>query len=210
MTKIPLPINKFKSSLHLHHHHQSSLSLSLSLSLPISLSLSEDNTITVQHQPPQPPHSLPQSHSLSCNPPSSSPISLSLLSGWRFCLRPITPESTVVVQGETLEVLNLDGCKKINDKSLVAIAESCLFLKDLDVSKSCVTDSGVACLSSSGRMNLQVLSLSGCSRVSNESLGSFEKLGKTLVGLNLQGCNSISSSVIESLVVNLWRCDILS
>ncbi|KAJ0682344.1 putative leucine-rich repeat domain superfamily [Helianthus annuus] len=107
-------------------------------------------------------------------------------------------------------MLNLDGCKKINDKSLVAIAESCLFLKDLDVSKSCVMDSGVACLSSSGRMNLQVLSLSGCSRVSNESLGSFEKLGKTLVGLNLQGCNSISSSVIESLVVNLWRCDILS
>ncbi|KAJ0524604.1 putative leucine-rich repeat domain superfamily, F-box-like domain superfamily [Helianthus annuus] len=119
-------------------------------------------------------------------------------------------KALVKIHGETLEVLNLDGCKKIGDKSLAAIAENCLFLKDLDVSKSCVTDSGVACLSSSGRMNLQVLSLSGCSRVSNESLCSFEKLGKTLVGLNLQGCNSISSSVIESLVVNLWRCDILT
>ncbi|KAI3724934.1 hypothetical protein L1987_64702 [Smallanthus sonchifolius] len=114
------------------------------------------------------------------------------------------------IHGGTLEVLNLDGCRKIGDDSLAAIAENCLFLKDLDVSKSCITDSGVSCLSSGGHMNLQVLSLSGCSRVSNESMNSFEKLGKTLVGLNLQGCNSISSSVIESLVVNLWRCDILS
>ncbi|KAI3827357.1 hypothetical protein L1987_01430 [Smallanthus sonchifolius] len=114
------------------------------------------------------------------------------------------------IHGGTLEVLNLDGCRKIGDESLAAIAENCLFLKDLDVSKSCITDSGVSCLSSGDHMNLQVLSLSGCSRVSNESKNSLERLGKTLVGLNLQGCNSISSSVIESLVVNLWRCDILS
>lgn len=51
------------------------------------------------------------------------------------------------------------------------------YLKDLDVSMSCITDSGVSCLSSDGHMNLQVLSLSGCSRVSNESVFSFEKLG---------------------------------
>ncbi|KAK1418487.1 hypothetical protein QVD17_27632 [Tagetes erecta] len=114
------------------------------------------------------------------------------------------------IHGGTLEVLNLDGCMRIGDESLAAIAANCLFLKDLDVSKSCITDSGVSCLSSGSHMNLQVLSLSGCSRVSNKSMFSFEKLGKTLVGLNLQGCNLISSSVIESLVVNLWRCDILS
>ncbi|GJX91545.1 EIN3-binding F-box protein 2-like protein [Tanacetum coccineum] len=114
------------------------------------------------------------------------------------------------IHGGSLEMLNLDGCKKISDESLAAIAENCLFLKDLDVSKCCITDSGVSCLSNVGHMNLRVLSLSGCSRVSNESVLSLEKLGHTLVGLNLQGCNMISSSVIESLVVNLWRCDILS
>lgn len=114
------------------------------------------------------------------------------------------------IHGGSLEMLNLDGCKKISDESLAAIAENCLFLKDLDVSKCCITDSGVSCLSKVGHMNLRVLSLSGCSRVSNESVLSLEKLGQTLVGLNLQGCNMISSSVIESLVVNLWRCDILS
>nr|GEW68771.1 glucan endo-1,3-beta-glucosidase 5-like [Tanacetum cinerariifolium] len=109
------------------------------------------------------------------------------------------------IHGGSLEMLNLDGCKKISDESLAAIAENCLFLKDLDVSKCCVTDSGVSCLSNVGHMNLRVLSLSGCSRVSNESVLSLEKLGQSLVGLNLQGCNRISSSVIESLVVNLWR-----
>ncbi|PWA67430.1 F-box domain, Leucine-rich repeat domain, L domain-like protein [Artemisia annua] len=118
--------------------------------------------------------------------------------------------SLAKIHGESLEMLNLDGCKNISDESLAAIAENCSFLKDLDVSMCCITDSGVFCLSKVGHMNLRVLSLSGCSRVSNESVLSLEKLGQTLVGLNLQGCNMISSSVIESLVVNLWRCDILS
>nr|XP_043628205.1 EIN3-binding F-box protein 2-like [Erigeron canadensis] len=110
--------------------------------------------------------------------------------------------------GRTLEVLNLDGCRKIGDESLAAIAENCLLIKDLDVSKCGITDSGVSCLSN-GCINLQVLSLSGCPRISNESMISLELLGKTLVGLNLQRCSLISSSVIESLVANLWRCDIL-
>lgn len=113
------------------------------------------------------------------------------------------------LHGETLETLNLEGCKKVTDESLVAIAESCPFLKDLDVSKCSITDLGVSSLSR-GQLNLQVLSLSWCSRVSNRSMPCIRKLGKTLVGLNLQHCNSISSSTIELLVENLWRCDILS
>lgn len=114
------------------------------------------------------------------------------------------------LHGATLELLNLEGCKKVTDASLVAIADSCLFLNDLDVSKCSITDSGVAALSNGVHLNLQVLSLSGCSMVSNRSLPHLKKLGETLVGLNLQHCNSISSSSIERLVENLWRCDILS
>ncbi|XP_071737213.1 EIN3-binding F-box protein 2-like [Rutidosis leptorrhynchoides] len=114
------------------------------------------------------------------------------------------------IHGRTLEVLNFNGCRKISDKSLAAIAENCLSLKDLDVSKCHITDFGVSCLSNVVHINLQVLSLSGCTLVSNESMLSIKKLGKTLLGLNLQGCNLIISSEIESLVVNLWRCDVLS
>ncbi|CAI9293366.1 unnamed protein product [Lactuca saligna] len=115
----------------------------------------------------------------------------------------------VKIHGGTLELLNLGGCRKITDESMAAIGRNCGLLKDLDVSKSGITDSGVSWLCYEGNMRLRVLSLSGC-MVSNKSMLSFEKMGETLVGLNLQMCNLISRSAIESLVVNLWRCDILS
>ncbi|KAE8674334.1 EIN3-binding F-box protein 2 [Hibiscus syriacus] len=113
------------------------------------------------------------------------------------------------LHGETLEFLNLDGCRKITDASLVSIADNCIFLSDLDISRCAITDSGVAALSRVEQLNMQVLSLSGCSGVSNKILPLLKKLGKTLVGLNLQHCNSISSRTIELLVETLWRCDIL-
>ncbi|XWS26218.1 hypothetical protein CRYUN_Cryun26dG0012500 [Craigia yunnanensis] len=112
------------------------------------------------------------------------------------------------LHGWTLEMLNLDGCK-ISDASLVAIAENCQLLSDLDVSKCAVTDSGIAALARSNQINLQILSMSGCSMVSEKSLPSLGKLGQTLLGLNLQQCKAISSSALDLLVEQLWRCDIL-
>lgn len=114
------------------------------------------------------------------------------------------------LHGESLELLNLDGCRKITDASLVAIADNCPLLNDLDVSKCSITDSGVAALSHGVQLNLQVLSLSGCPMVTNKSISSLKTLGESLIGLNLQHCNAISSSRVEALVEDLWRCDILS
>ncbi|XVF48371.1 hypothetical protein PTKIN_Ptkin03bG0184700 [Pterospermum kingtungense] len=112
------------------------------------------------------------------------------------------------LHGWTLEMLNLDGCK-ISDASLVAIAENCLLLGDLDVSKCAITDSGIAALARSNQINLQILSLCGCSMVSDKSLPSLGKLGQTLLGLNLQQCKAISTGAVDLLVEQLWRCDIL-
>ncbi|CAH9103004.1 unnamed protein product [Cuscuta epithymum] len=129
------------------------------------------------------------------------------------CLN-LTDEVVVALarlHGQTLEVLNLDGCRKVTDASMEAVAENCIFLNDLDVSKCSITDSGVAVLSHHGvQMNLQVLSLSGCTMVSRKSVPSLRKLGKSLLGLNLQHCKSMSGSAIDLLVESLWRCDILS
>lgn len=109
----------------------------------------------------------------------------------------------------TLEQMNLDSCN-ITDASLVSIAENCLLLSELDVSKCAVTDSGIAALASVGHLNLQILSLSGCSLVSDKSLPFLCELGESLVGLNIQQCRDISSGTIDLLVEKLWRCDILS
>ncbi|WCJ30293.1 EIN3-binding F box protein 1 [Euphorbia peplus] len=112
--------------------------------------------------------------------------------------------------GWTLEVLNLDGCVKITDASLAAIAENCFPLSELDVSKCAVSDSGIAALSHSKQLNLQIFSASGCSMISDKSLPALVKMGRTLQGLNLQHCNAISTTTVDLLVERLWRCDILS
>ncbi|KAL0897623.1 hypothetical protein Bca101_081584 [Brassica carinata] len=112
--------------------------------------------------------------------------------------------------GLTLEVLNMDGCIRISDASLVSIAANCQILSDLDLSKCSVTDSGIQALTSSGKLKLQILSMAGCSAVTDKSLPAIVKLGSTLLGLNLQQCRSISTSTVDFLVERLYKCDILS
>ncbi|KAK6927570.1 Leucine-rich repeat [Dillenia turbinata] len=113
------------------------------------------------------------------------------------------------LHGSTLELLNLDGCKKITDTSLVALAETGQVLSDLDVSKCGVSDFGVASLACAKQLNLQILCLSGCSLVSDKSFPYLVKLGQTLFGLNIQHCNALSSSKVDLLLERLWQCDIL-
>ncbi|KAK9683594.1 hypothetical protein RND81_10G151600 [Saponaria officinalis] len=117
--------------------------------------------------------------------------------------------SLAKVHGGTLEVLNLNGCGKVTDTSMTAIAYNCLVLNELDVSKCAVTDFGVASLARSNSVSLQILGLSGCAMLSDKSLPFLMKLGQSLVGLNLKNCNSISSTVVDMLEERLVRCDIL-
>ncbi|CAA2986300.1 EIN3-binding F-box protein 1-like [Olea europaea var. sylvestris] len=113
------------------------------------------------------------------------------------------------LHGSTLEVLNLEGCRFITDASLVAVARDCWLLNELDVSKCGITDSGIAALAGAKHLNLQILSLAGCSLVSDRSAPLLVDMGKTMVGLNLQHCNGISSDAVDLLVEQLGKCDIL-
>ncbi|CAA0822757.1 EIN3-binding F-box protein 1 [Striga hermonthica] len=114
------------------------------------------------------------------------------------------------IHGATLEVLNLDGCKNVSDLSLMEVAENCSVLSELDVSHCGITDNGIGFLAGAKQLSIQILSLAGCSSVSVKSLPSLGKLGKTLFGLNIQHCSGISSSGVNLLIEQLWRCDILS
>lgn len=117
--------------------------------------------------------------------------------------------SMVKLHCSTLGVLNLNGCKKVGDASLTAIADNCIVLSDLDVSECAITDAGISALTRGVLFNLDVLSLAGCSLVSNKSLSALKKLGDSLEGLNIKNCNSISSRTVNKLVEHLWMCDIL-
>uniref|UniRef100_A0A1D1Z441 EIN3-binding F-box protein 1 n=1 Tax=Anthurium amnicola TaxID=1678845 RepID=A0A1D1Z441_9ARAE len=112
--------------------------------------------------------------------------------------------------GASLRTLNLEGCRMITDVSLLAIADCCSQLQDLDVSRCAVTDDGVAALTCATGVDLQVLSLSACSKISPRSLLHLNNLSHSLVGLNLQLCTLIGSHAIASFQRKMWHCDILS
>ncbi|XP_031102532.1 EIN3-binding F-box protein 1-like [Ipomoea triloba] len=116
------------------------------------------------------------------------------------------------LHGETLELLNLNGCGCVTDASLAAVADFCSVLRELDVSKSRVSDFGIAALAggSAIQISLQILSLSGCVLASDKCLPYLHKLGNNLKGLNIQQCVGISHRGVDLLVERLWWCDILS
>ncbi|XP_010493788.1 PREDICTED: EIN3-binding F-box protein 2 [Camelina sativa] len=121
-----------------------------------------------------------------------------------------TVSAVSVCHGHTLESLNLDGCKNITDASLVAVAKNCYSVNDLDISNTLVSDHGIKALASSpNHLNLQVLSVGGCSAITDKSKACIQKLGRTLLGLNIQRCGRISSSTVDTFLEQLWRCDIL-
>ncbi|CAH2044409.1 unnamed protein product [Thlaspi arvense] len=117
-----------------------------------------------------------------------------------------TVSAISMCHGRTLESLNLDGCKNITDASLVAVAKNCYSVNDLDTSNTLVSDHGIKALASSpNHLNLQVLSFGGCSAITDKSKAFIQKLGRTLLGLNIQRCGRISSSTVDNLLEHLWR-----
>ncbi|RWW31023.1 hypothetical protein GW17_00004373 [Ensete ventricosum] len=112
--------------------------------------------------------------------------------------------------GGTLKVFNLDGCKKITNRSLLEIADGCSVLDNLDLSSCSVSDYGVAILASARHLNLSILSLASCSKVTEKSLPFLGNMGSSMVGLNLQHCSLISTHGIGLLEEKMWWCDILS
>lgn len=123
-----------------------------------------------------------------------------------------TVSAVAKLHGETLELLNLNGCGCVTDASLAAIGDYCSVLRELDISKAQVGDFGIAALAGASaiQFTLQILSLSGCTLVSDKCLPYLNKLGNGLSGLNIQRCVGICRSGIDLLGERLWRCDILS
>lgn len=111
--------------------------------------------------------------------------------------------------GENLQTLTLDGCRKVTDRSLKVIADLCPALQDLDLAKCGITDNGIVSLLSARQQAIQILSLSGCMRITDKCLPFIEKMGETLLGLNLQHCSGLSRTALDSVGAHLWRCDLL-
>eukprot|EP00252_Welwitschia_mirabilis_P006445 TRINITY_DN17328_c0_g1_i1.p1 TRINITY_DN17328_c0_g1~~TRINITY_DN17328_c0_g1_i1.p1 ORF type:complete len:686 (-),score=109.31 TRINITY_DN17328_c0_g1_i1:517-2574(-) len=112
--------------------------------------------------------------------------------------------------GQSLETLNFEGCKKLTDHGLKFIADHCPNLQELDISKSSVTDNGLVSLAMTTKHGLQILSLAGCSQITDLCLPLLGKMSSSLHGLNVQQCSGINPRALDSLSGNLWRCDILS
>ncbi|XP_058104924.1 EIN3-binding F-box protein 2-like [Magnolia sinica] len=111
--------------------------------------------------------------------------------------------------GERLSSLRLDGCDGLSDRSLEMIAEFCLCLRELDLSSCGISDDGVFCLAKSKYQCIEVLSLAGCTGITDNSLGFLEMMCGSLVDLNLKQCPQLSKRAIDSVKETLWWCDVL-
>jgi EIN3-binding F-box protein len=111
--------------------------------------------------------------------------------------------------GKSIKQVSIEGCSKITDASLFAISENCTELAELDLSNCMISDSGIASLASTKQFQLRVLSLFGCTNVTQRCVPFLGNMGK-LEGLNLQFCNMIGGHNIASLEKQLWWCDILA
>jgi len=122
----------------------------------------------------------------------------------------VAVSSLVKGHGKSLKKINLEGCSKITDAILFTMSESCTELAELNLSNCMVSDYGVAILASARHLKLRVLSLSGCSKVTQKSVLFLGNLGQSIEGLNLQFCDMIGNHNIASLEKKLWWCDILA
>lgn len=121
----------------------------------------------------------------------------------------VAVSALVKAHGKSIKQVSLEGCSKITDASLFAISENCAELAELDLSSCMISDSGIASLAAAKQFQLRVLSLFGCTNVTQRSVPFLGNMGK-LEGLNLQFCNMIGDHSIASLEKQLWWCDILA
>ncbi|KAK1615864.1 hypothetical protein QYE76_021381 [Lolium multiflorum] len=121
----------------------------------------------------------------------------------------VAVSALVKAHGKSIKQVSLEGCSKITDASLFAISENCAELGELDLSSCMISDSGIASLAAAKQFQLRVLSLFGCTNVTQRSVPFLGNMGK-LEGLNLQFCNMIGDHSIASLEKQLWWCDILA
>ena len=72
--------------------------------------------------------------------------------------------------------VNLSGCVNVLDNT-VTMAKNCNSVNDLDISNTLVSDHGVKALAfSPNHLNLQVLSVSGCTAVTDKSKACLQSL----------------------------------
>ncbi|XP_024373929.1 EIN3-binding F-box protein 2 isoform X2 [Physcomitrium patens] len=106
-----------------------------------------------------------------------------------------------------LERLILDGCYQVGDNGLQTLATECPLLKELDLSGTSITDSGLRSLVTSQGLFLQGLTFTGCINLTDESLSSIEDFCPLLGSLNLRNCPLLTREGLSSLESQLWSCD---
>mmetsp|Transcript_12278 Transcript_12278/g.26306 ORF Transcript_12278/g.26306 Transcript_12278/m.26306 type:complete len:510 (-) Transcript_12278:720-2249(-) len=101
--------------------------------------------------------------------------------------------------GQTLRVLELRGCRDLNEVALCEIANTCPHLEELCLD-GCdgVTDFVLGALGNS-LCQLEKLSVRRCDRVTDLGVGNLVAHSKGLTFLDLSGCTKITNRSIQSL-----------
>ncbi|RWW75084.1 hypothetical protein BHE74_00016908 [Ensete ventricosum] len=97
----------------------------------------------------------------------------------------------------SLKRLVLRGCGRVNDRSAALIARRCAKLVELDLGGCDISDEGVKKLARDKPIDPEVISLAGCTRITDRSLLVLKKyMGPGLDRVNVAG---VSKAVINWL-----------
>lgn len=108
----------------------------------------------------------------------------------------------------SLKRLVLRGCGRVNDRGAAVIARRCAKLVELDLGGCDISDEGVKKLARDEPIDLEVISLAGCTRITDRSLLVLKKyMGPGLERVNVAGCTGVSKAVINWLKLYIDEVD---
>ncbi|WOK95172.1 EIN3-binding F-box protein 1-like [Canna indica] len=107
-----------------------------------------------------------------------------------------------------LRHLNLNGCERVSDRGAQVITRRCANLVDLDLGGCNISDVTVQKLVQEDPQELEVLSLAGCTRITDQSLEALDEHdGIGLLRLNLTGCSGLSPARVDFIKIYIDQVD---
>ncbi|GBG71551.1 hypothetical protein CBR_g8969 [Chara braunii] len=108
--------------------------------------------------------------------------------------------------GSRLIRLTLDGCPEVTDRTARMVAEKCCSLKDLDLSRTAITDEGVSAIANALEKGLETLSFAACPGLTSKCIPRLFPMFGQLWALNLRGCTGLTRQCLESVERKAWEC----
>lgn len=112
-------------------------------------------------------------------------------------------DTHIFLLGSNVKYVNINGCQRITDKSLIHFSKNCQNLERLEIYWiPSLTDNGLIPVIENC-VNIRHLNLSGCKNISDNALNKIPIYMKHLEKIDLTRCTGVTDQMLNELVKNL-------